>query len=228
MISTTAAPDTVAALQARFGRERVAATIEGFFAAIAVSAVELGVRRIAVGGGETSGAVVTALGIEAMEIGSEIAPGVPAMFAERQGIRLGFGPEVGQLWNGRFLRECDASAGGRMNEAEMRAAIVRWGASLFVRGLTSGASGNIRSGSTVASSSRRPIPAWAFSKPITCRGSMGMAIRLPAIRQARSCRCTLPSIACDRGPVRSCTFIPPMRRRSPVSPNLIPTLRSPR
>jgi uncharacterized protein YgbK (DUF1537 family) len=35
------------------------------------------VRRLAVAGGETSGAVVAALGVEALGIGREIAPGVP-------------------------------------------------------------------------------------------------------------------------------------------------------
>jgi uncharacterized protein YgbK (DUF1537 family) len=37
-----------------------------------------GVRRFVVAGGETSGAVVSALGIKALEIGAQISPGVPA------------------------------------------------------------------------------------------------------------------------------------------------------
>ena len=37
-----------------------------------------GVRRFVIAGGETSGAVVSALGVEALEIGPQIAPGVPA------------------------------------------------------------------------------------------------------------------------------------------------------
>ena len=35
-------------------------------------------RRLVVAGGETSGAVVSALGIDALEIGPQIEPGVPA------------------------------------------------------------------------------------------------------------------------------------------------------
>ncbi|MNC94374.1 hypothetical protein D3C83_112110 [compost metagenome] len=34
-------------------------------------------RRLIVAGGETSGAVVSALGVEGLRIGSEIDPGVP-------------------------------------------------------------------------------------------------------------------------------------------------------
>ena len=51
--------------------------------------VETGVTRIAVGGGETSGAVVTALGLEWFRIGPEIDPGVPVLAAEgRQPVHL--------------------------------------------------------------------------------------------------------------------------------------------
>ena len=38
----------------------------------------MGVRRLVVAGGETSGAVVQALGIEGLRIGPQIDPGVPA------------------------------------------------------------------------------------------------------------------------------------------------------
>ena len=43
-----------------------------------------GVCRIVVGGGETSGAVVTALGLKSFRIGSEIDPGVPLLEADGQ------------------------------------------------------------------------------------------------------------------------------------------------
>ena len=43
-----------------------------------------GVTRLAVGGGETSGAVVTALGLGHFEIGPEIDPGVPALASSLQ------------------------------------------------------------------------------------------------------------------------------------------------
>ena len=47
-------------------------------AKIASEAVKNGFRRIVVAGGETSGAVVSKLGINSILIGKEIDPGVPA------------------------------------------------------------------------------------------------------------------------------------------------------
>ena len=46
-------------------------------AAIAKGLVARGVRRLVVAGGETSGAVVDALGVKALKIGPPIDPGVP-------------------------------------------------------------------------------------------------------------------------------------------------------
>jgi uncharacterized protein YgbK (DUF1537 family) len=68
----------VAAVQAQFGRERAGAMIEEAMASIAKALVAAEVHRLVVAGGETSGAVVKALGIEALEIGPQIEPGVPA------------------------------------------------------------------------------------------------------------------------------------------------------
>ena len=50
---------------------------EAELADIAAALVETGVRRILVAGGETSGAVVSRLGVRALRIGETIAPGVP-------------------------------------------------------------------------------------------------------------------------------------------------------
>ncbi|MEO8345427.1 MAG: 3-oxo-tetronate kinase [Betaproteobacteria bacterium] len=77
VIYSTAEPAQVAAVQARFGQARSATLIESAFATLATSLVERGVRRLVVAGGETSGAVVQALGIEALAIGPQIDPGVP-------------------------------------------------------------------------------------------------------------------------------------------------------
>jgi uncharacterized protein YgbK (DUF1537 family) len=51
--------------------------IERAFRAIAQGLAERGVRKFVVAGGETSGAVVEALGVRALAIGPEIDPGVP-------------------------------------------------------------------------------------------------------------------------------------------------------
>ncbi|MCB1378624.1 MAG: four-carbon acid sugar kinase family protein [Alphaproteobacteria bacterium] len=78
LIHSTAAPDAVARIQAQYGRVAAGAMVENAIATIAKALVEAGVRRLVVAGGETSGAVVSALGVEALEIGPQIAPGVPA------------------------------------------------------------------------------------------------------------------------------------------------------
>ena len=81
MVYSTADPKQVAEDQRRFGRQALAERIEGFFRALAAKLVEAGVVRIAVGGGETSGAVVGGLNADSLLIGPEIDPGVPALAA---------------------------------------------------------------------------------------------------------------------------------------------------
>ncbi len=79
VVASSATPDTVAALQARHGREAVGHRIEQALADVAAGLTERGVRRLVVAGGETSGAVVDRLGIPAFLVGPEIAPGVPVL-----------------------------------------------------------------------------------------------------------------------------------------------------
>ena len=61
-------------------------------------------RRLVVAGGETSGAVASAFGPIALEVGPEIDTGVPRAGRDRRAA-LGFGAEVGQFRRRRFLRE---------------------------------------------------------------------------------------------------------------------------
>lgn len=77
LFSSSAEPAVVRAVQARLGSERAAALVEEVFARLALELVERGVRRLVVAGGETSGAVVQALGVQALAIGPQIDPGVP-------------------------------------------------------------------------------------------------------------------------------------------------------
>ncbi|MDO5529964.1 MAG: nucleotide-binding domain containing protein, partial [Paracoccus sp. (in: a-proteobacteria)] len=81
LIYSSADPARVEAVQDRYGRDRAATAIEGFFAHLARHLVAGGVRRLISAGGETSGAVVSGLGLRELEIGPEIAPGVPALRA---------------------------------------------------------------------------------------------------------------------------------------------------
>jgi uncharacterized protein YgbK (DUF1537 family) len=82
LVAASAPPDKVAALQSRLGREQAGALVEDALARIAADLVARGVRRLVVAGGETSGAVVSRLGVRSLRIGAEIDPGVPWTYAE--------------------------------------------------------------------------------------------------------------------------------------------------
>jgi 3-dehydrotetronate 4-kinase len=88
LIAASAPPDRVAALQAKLGREEAGALVERALARVAAGLVAAGVRRLVVAGGETSGAVVEALGVRRLAIGEEIDPGVPWTYAEGSGAPL--------------------------------------------------------------------------------------------------------------------------------------------
>ncbi|HKI15575.1 MAG TPA: 3-oxo-tetronate kinase [Roseiarcus sp.] len=77
VVSASADPDRVRAAQDRLGRERAGSLVESALAEIARGLVQRGVCRLVVAGGETSGAVVQALGIAELRIGPQIEPGVP-------------------------------------------------------------------------------------------------------------------------------------------------------
>lgn len=70
-------PDAVSALQAQYGGMEVGEKLETTLGDLARALVDKGVDRLIAAGGETSGAVVTALGVSALRIGPEISPGVP-------------------------------------------------------------------------------------------------------------------------------------------------------
>ncbi len=77
LIYSTAEPADVQAIQSRLGAANAGQLIENALASLASALVEAGVDQMVVAGGETSGAVVQALGIEALRIGPQIDPGVP-------------------------------------------------------------------------------------------------------------------------------------------------------
>lgn len=80
---SSGSPEQVGALQDRYGRENLAQKLDALFADTAIGLIREGFRRIAVAGGETSGAVAQAVAAElkspAMMIGREIDPGVPVL-----------------------------------------------------------------------------------------------------------------------------------------------------
>jgi 3-dehydrotetronate 4-kinase len=77
LISASAAPERVRYIQERLGRERAGSIVEAALAEIAQGLVRRGVRRLVIAGGETSGAIVQALGVSGLRIGPQIDPGVP-------------------------------------------------------------------------------------------------------------------------------------------------------
>lgn len=77
LLYTTDTPEAVKAIQAKLGRDKAGVLGEELLAQIAVRLVDAGVRRLVVAGGETSGAVVNALGINGLRIGPQIDPGIP-------------------------------------------------------------------------------------------------------------------------------------------------------
>ena len=79
LISSTASSERVKEIQERGGKERASEAVERAFAGLARGLVDLGVTKLIVAGGETSGAVAKALGIRRLQIGPEIDPGVPWM-----------------------------------------------------------------------------------------------------------------------------------------------------
>jgi uncharacterized protein YgbK (DUF1537 family) len=79
LVYSTAEPAEVAAAQARYGRDRLASLFDRIFAELAAQAVAAGFRRLVVAGGETSGAVASAFGAAALEVGPEIDSGVPVL-----------------------------------------------------------------------------------------------------------------------------------------------------
>ena len=79
LVYSTAPADEVARVQEQLGVERAGELIEGALGDAARRLVEAGARTVVVAGGETSGAVLSALGVRALAVGPEIATGVPWM-----------------------------------------------------------------------------------------------------------------------------------------------------
>lgn len=75
-------PDSVRQIQEDLGVERSSLLVEAALGEIARGAVAQGFGRILVAGGETSGSVVNSLGVRALRIGQEVAPGVPWTVAD--------------------------------------------------------------------------------------------------------------------------------------------------
>ena len=113
LIAADTRPERIAALQQRLGVLRAGALMETVLAEIAFALVGLGVRKLLVAGGETSGAVASRLGLRRLRVGPLMAPGVPWNFAPGPiaiGLKSGnFGPD--DLFS-RAFRQLDGETGG--------------------------------------------------------------------------------------------------------------------
>jgi 3-dehydrotetronate 4-kinase len=114
LIYTSGTPDEIASNQKKLGVDRAGELCEKFLAMVAGSFVDDEILQLIVAGGETSGAVVTKLGLDLLRIGPEIDPGVPWTLAcgGRREIALAlksgnFGSEDFFVNAWRFLRQAE-------------------------------------------------------------------------------------------------------------------------
>ncbi len=77
LVYSTTDPASVARAQRVLGIDRAAEIVEQALSAVTIGAVAAGARKIVVAGGETSGAVVSALRVPGIRIGREVSVGVP-------------------------------------------------------------------------------------------------------------------------------------------------------
>ena len=105
LIYSTAESNAIKAVQRQLGVEQAGEWVERTLAAVAKGLVTLGVRQLIVAGGETSGACVQALGITQMQIGPQIAPGVPWCHASSEGVAIHIALKSGNFGGNDFFLE---------------------------------------------------------------------------------------------------------------------------
>ena len=109
ILYSSASPTAVQHVQAEFGMQAIADRLDKLFGDLAIALVAAGVERLIVAGGETSGAVVGALRLNALSMGPEIDPGVPAM---RAGSNLTIALKSGNFGTDNFFEKAAAILAG--------------------------------------------------------------------------------------------------------------------
>ncbi len=89
LVYSTAQPDAVRAIHAQLGVQRSGELVEKALAQIAQAFVARGVGQLVIAGGETAGVCCRALGIQQMQIGPQIDPGVPWCYASSPTVSRG-------------------------------------------------------------------------------------------------------------------------------------------
>lgn len=103
LLYATAEPQAVKSVQEKLGVAAAGALVENALAELAVAARNMGAGRFVVAGGETSGAVTKALGVTRLNIGAEIAPGVPWTYCESGGQQIALTLKSGNFGSEDFF-----------------------------------------------------------------------------------------------------------------------------
>ncbi|WP_299679205.1 3-oxo-tetronate kinase [uncultured Roseobacter sp.] len=103
LVYATAEPEDVRAAQAELGSGRAGEIVETALAELAIVARDCGARRFVVAGGETSGAVTQALEVTRLDIGAEIAPGVPWTYCTSAGHPIALALKSGNFGSEGFF-----------------------------------------------------------------------------------------------------------------------------
>jgi len=103
LVYTSGSPDEISSNQKALGADRSGDLCERFLAAIAEHFVNDEISQLIVAGGETSGAVVTKLGLNLLRIGPEIDPGVPWTLASGSSREIALALKSGNFGSEEFF-----------------------------------------------------------------------------------------------------------------------------
>lgn len=111
LVYSTAAAESVRAVQDRLGVAAAGARVEAVLSQVARGLVEAGVKQLVVAGGETSGACLQTLGARQLAIGPQVAPGVPWCHAPDLDLHLCL--KSGNFGDPRFFMRAFEQLAGR-------------------------------------------------------------------------------------------------------------------
>ena len=105
IIYATSDPDTVKKVQTELGVDMAGKIVEQGLSECAIAARELGIKNFIIAGGETSGAITKALNVRQLDIGIEIAPGVPWTFSGKKNNQIALSLKSGNFGSEEFFTE---------------------------------------------------------------------------------------------------------------------------
>jgi uncharacterized protein YgbK (DUF1537 family) len=105
IIYATSDPDTVKKVQTELGVDMAGKIVEQGLSECAIAARDLGIKNFIIAGGETSGAITKALNVRQLDIGIEIAPGVPWTFSGKRNNQIALSLKSGNFGNEEFFTE---------------------------------------------------------------------------------------------------------------------------